>query len=63
MFIQLIMASITVPLLLLIYHHHATKVALALSVVFIKRAMAGAAMPAILFLMQQYGEELAGRKA
>jgi len=40
MLIHLIMAVLTVPLLLLIYRHHATKVALALSAVFIARAMA-----------------------
>ncbi|RQO78179.1 hypothetical protein DBR44_00015 [Aquitalea sp. FJL05] len=40
MLIHLIMAVLTVPLLLLIYRHHATKVALALSAVFITRAMA-----------------------
>lgn len=40
MLIHLLMAVITVPLLLVIYRHHATKVVLALSVVFITRAMA-----------------------
>ena len=40
MLIHLIMAVLTVPLLLLIFRLHATKVALALSAVFIARAMA-----------------------
>jgi len=40
MLIHLIMAIITVPVLLLIYRHHASKVVLALSAIFIMRAMA-----------------------
>ncbi|RMD00076.1 hypothetical protein EAY64_05620 [Aquitalea palustris] len=51
--IHLLMAIITVPVLLLIYRRHAAKVALALSLVFITRAMAEVPLSApshILFL-------------